>query len=406
MATQGSSPNYQEENPLYGSEGAAIQEDQAQNGSTNNSPIQDMPGEHPNEGSETTAAYGPYGVDGSQWQPHMHGASTPESPGEYMLSENTTQHGASGSPESVNVENELGPKGRILGNNITSPGSAGGESAIHELNAHQLGEYLVDRGLTGEAVTTVMAQGFNGESWMHAVASTAEEGAQALTELWQEIGVKSRLTRSRLTSEAILGFSKWKFLQERVQRLLEEDQTETQKKGRDGSEEAGRAEASPDGGQRKAYAPAAKVHYAPKIPSYDPTSSDSAAGIDALQVYGKTLATWVEPFSTRLSDGIKHLMTRIDETELHFEYESLSKEDLQLDTELGGHLFATAPKAAQDELFEDEKRELQGHTSTLKILWSWMGLVDSNSKTRMTSSLSKWLTRKPTQKPQELYADL
>jgi hypothetical protein len=71
-------------------------------------------------------------------------------------------------------------------------------------------------------------------------------------------------------------------------------------------------------------------------------------------------------------------MKRIGASQLRDLYDTLSKEAKQLDTEIGGHLFSTAPKSAQDELYNDEKREINGRTSALKIIWSWMTLVDSN----------------------------
>jgi hypothetical protein len=55
----------------------------------------------------------------------------------------------------------------------------------------------------------------------------------------------------------------------------------------------------------------AKVHYAPKIPTYDVTK-DMESGVDVLQVFGKTLATWTEPYSAHLADAMKITMKRID----------------------------------------------------------------------------------------------
>jgi hypothetical protein len=399
-------PQYQEENPLYGSGESGTIDDQApqDGGSTDNSPTHPQQGSPPNNGSETTQAYGPYAVSGSQWQPSMHGNSTPEAPGEYHFTENLTPHGTSASPESVNVDTSPSPNGTASGVPNTPPGCS--ETPIYEMDGRQLGEYLIDRGLTGESTELIMRQDLNGASWMHMITSTSTEGNAAMNDLWEEIGVKSRMTRSRLTSEASLGGQKWKI---REQKLLEKELNEINPKGRDasdGTEKTGGTQDTQDNTEKKPFQPAAKVHYAPKIPTYDPLSTETGAGVDALQVYGKTLATWTEPFSTELSGGIKRIMNRIDEPTLREIYFGMSKVAIQLDTELGGHLFSTAPKTTQDELYRDTKREMDGRTSSLKILWSWMTLVDSNSKSRMTAALSKWLTRKPTTRPQDLYGDL
>jgi hypothetical protein len=275
------------------------------------------------------------------------------------------------------------------------------------MNIEQLGEYLYTRGVPEESIHLLLDQGLNGESWMQMLTTTQSEGSAAVEEIWKEIGVDRRLTKSRLMGDsqaAQESYQKRKFRQD----MTDSEENEKLKSAQKGNSPGpgrtpGRDSPEPDGKHRNRIC--AKVHYAPKIPSYDVTK-DMDSGVDLLQVFGKTLATWTEPFSTSLADAMKNIMKRIDLPELKVIFSGLDTEARQLDTELGGHLFATAPKAAQDELFEDSKRELEGRTSALKVIWSWMELVDSNSKTRMASAIARWLTRKPTQRAQDLHADL
>ena len=140
-------PN-QEDNPLYGSEeGEQIQGDQApqDGGSTTNSPVQEPTQSGPTDGNTTTTAYGPYEAEDSQGQPQQHGATGPETPGQAPITGNPTQHGTSASPESTHVDYAHLHNGPALGNYTTSPGSSGGELALHEMDVGHFGEYLVDR---------------------------------------------------------------------------------------------------------------------------------------------------------------------------------------------------------------------------------------------------------------------
>ena len=69
-------------------------------------------------------------------------------------------------------------------------------------------------------------------------------------------------------------------------------------------------------------------------------------------------------------------------------------------------MFSTAPKDVQRELYEDSARKLNGRTSSLVILSTWLDHVDGNSKKRIGAKLATWLTRTPTKRACDLHADL
>jgi hypothetical protein len=404
-----------EDNPLYGSEEEPIQGNQAPEQGGPPEDTTTYPSMPPsNNDSAETHAYGPNlgGVNSP-------GLTTPsyftptESEGAHLPGNPPGTHGPASMPLSPSVDNSQELQGQSSGAS-TSPGSPRGEQElIFVLNEQQLGSYLIQRGLTEESISVIVNQDLTGEAWMHIVQATAEEGTVQLSELWEEIGVKSRMTRSRLTSDAIVGFQEWKFQQELAQSGQvrsahnSEDFTVkgTERTKVNDLEKGTTAVADLEASPKTRYFP--KVHYAPKLPQYD-VARDMETGVDTFQVYGKTLHAWVEPFAGALAESIKLIMDRVSLEDLTIKYTGLLPADIQLDTELGGHIFSTASKSAQTELFEDSKREFEGkgRTSALKILWTWMELVDSNSKSRMSAALARWNARKPTNKAQDLHNDL
>jgi hypothetical protein len=148
-----------------------------------------------------------------------------------------------------------------------------------------------------------------------------------------------------------------------------------------------------------------RVHYAPKIPEYDAVK-DLNTGADTFQVFGKALGSWIEGFDTKFAQAIDIVMNRTGNSTIEEIIESLDKHSRLLDTQLGAHLFSTAPKDVQRELYEDSARKLNGRTSSLVILSTWLDHVDGNSKKRIGAKLTTWLTRTPTKRACDLHADL
>lgn len=56
-------------------------------------------------------------------------------------------------------------------------------------------------------------------------------------------------------------------------------------------------------------------------------------------------------------------------------------------------------------MFEGSRRKHKDRTSALVIIWTWMQVVDSDSKSRLSQSISRWLKRNPTQHAADLYDD-
>ena len=78
----------------------------------------------------------------------------------------------------------------------------------------------------------------------------------------------------------------------------------------------------------------------------------------------------MEGHDTDLAEAISKVMDRVDRLELEAMIQDLPEQAIQLDTSLGAHLFSTADQAAQTELYEDESRKFQGHTSALVLLFT------------------------------------
>jgi hypothetical protein len=159
------------------------------------------------KGTETTKAYG--GQSGT-------GMSTPPTP---------TPYGSGGDNQAVNNTSMASPES-ISVDQMKDEGTDEGAQASHEagqlgadpqskhrraesiqlylLNVEQLGEYLYSRGVPEESIHLLLDQGLNGESWMQMLMATQSEGSAAVEEIWREIGVERRLTKSRL-----MGTAKW-----------------------------------------------------------------------------------------------------------------------------------------------------------------------------------------------------
>jgi hypothetical protein len=97
----------------------------------------------------------------------------------------------------------------------------------------------------------------------------------------------------------------------------------------------------PKGSPKGRPGPTARVHYAPKIPDYDPVKHLSS-GADTFQVFGKALSSWIEGYEPQLAEAIDAILNRTGHDTLEGIIDALTKPARALDTQLGAHLFSTA----------------------------------------------------------------
>ena len=177
--------------------------------------------------------------------------------------------------------------------------------------------------------------------------------------LRDELKIQSRLTRSKLTADVKCAIN----LEERTQEdRAHQRELESHRAARQNYSPtvelttSNREEAEGSPAARDHHGSRVRVHFAPKLPSYDP-STDQSSGADTFQILGKSLGGWVEGHDTDLAEAVARVMDRVDRHELEGMIQDLPEQAIQLDTSLGAHLFSTADQAAQTELYEDDSRK-------------------------------------------------
>jgi hypothetical protein len=274
---------------------------------------------------------------------------------------------------------------------------------LTRLTGSGLIEYFEALHITHEAITLIINICQDGQEWTQLMREVNDSGPEAATRfLIEELKITSTLARVKLMADIKYAVElDCNLIQEREhQRTLE-----THRAANTTYSPTVDLEEESEHGESEYRGPTARVHYAPKIPAYH-NVTDLNTGADTFQVFGKALGSWIEGYDPDLAQAIEDVMNRTCPETLEETIDSLKRTSRLLDTQLGSHLFSTAPSDVQKELYEDSARKLNGKTSSLVILSTWLDHVDGNSKKRIGNKLTTWLTRAPTKKACDLHADL
>ena len=288
------------------------------------------------------------------------------------------------------------------------------------MDSEELCEHLASLGLPEDAIDMIHGMNLDGASWPVLVLETAAEGAEALAELWSELRINSRMIKSSILTQARLSmieserghlkkyrgaFSEFQDPTGSSEDPEVKTNGESDKENSSAGQDQGGGEKPRESSDHTLPSGFPKVHHAPKFPACK-SREESGESVSRLQVFGRVLSAWAEPYAPKLASALDRLMERLTEVELTEAVGALSSFERRIDVELGGHLYATAPEVIQRELHDAEKRQLDGRSSALRMIWSWMLIVDDNSQLRITQALTQWLNRKPTQHAADLYEDV
>jgi hypothetical protein len=251
-----------------------------------------------------------------------------------------------------------------------------------------------------------------GSQWASMVNDTAEQSFETIEELWNEFGIIPRIMRSRLLTDARASvhaegrFEELELISEserKTRAMAERLEFLTGDKSKSGKPKEFADETSEKSSTIKA-----RIHFSPKIPAESVVENNEGIidAIEALQLFGIGMSTWMEAHDPALAKAITEVMDRVTEAQMEGLIEKFSPATKKIDIELGGHLYSSSPNECQLELHDAQKRKHRGHTSGLKIIWQWMELVDEDSKTRMAFTMEKWQKRAPTEHAGDLYADV
>ena len=216
---------------------------------------------------------------------------------------------------------------------------------LTQLTGRGLIEYLQVLHVNHEAIEIIIQTCQDGQEWTQLVFEVSDScGPEAAnTFLQEELKIDNGLTRVKLLVDVKCAVNQDRatLLERDHQRALETHRaanttySPTVERNPDGSPKQHDHERS--GGQ------SARVHYAPKIPDYDPIR-DLVSGADTFQVFGKSLSSWIEGFEPTLAQAIDDTVGRVGLDTMEGMQDSLTLKARTLDTQLGAHLFSTASK--------------------------------------------------------------
>ncbi len=226
----------------------------------------------------------------------------------------------------------------------TTPTRASADE-LSRMSGRGLALYLESLHVQPRSIGLVIEICSDGQEWINLINEAAAGGnAGGLAFLQYELQITSNLTNMKLLSD-VRRAVQWEIsaLQERQhQRIIE-----TKEADRCISPKLSQNQAEPTR-ERKHSGDQPRVHYAPKLPEYDPRA-DQGAGADALQMFGKSLSGWIEGFDSEMAFMVTTVLERVDRGKLELILTNLSEKSQRLDTQLGAHLFSTASVQIQGE---------------------------------------------------------
>ena len=239
-----------------------------------------------------------------------------------------------------------------------SPGSPGEPMRLSSLQAEELCSYLKRCGLVEAAIENVRAMDITGSQWASMVNDTAEQSFETIEELWNEIGIIPRIMRSRLLTDARASvhaegrFEELELISEserKTRAMAERLEFLTGEKSKSGKSKEFADETSDKSSTIKA-----RIHFSPKIPAESVVENNEGIidAIEALQLFGIGMSTWMEAHDPALAKAITEVMDRVTEAQMEGLIEKFSPATKKIDIELGGHLYSSSPNECQLELHD------------------------------------------------------